>query len=318
MALLSDILLFEEVSITLFVDALLFLLLNVAFFSTLTILKGWKEGATTTYQYQLEKRSYLVVIIISFVLAIKVILLPFFTYTLNELSTIVPGAMCAAGVVGANEYGEVVLILKAFIIMLTLLWIKLNKEDIHAKNYPYFRYKMWFFIALFIVITIELILQLLFLINISTDSPVLCCSVIYKDNSNPIPFNLSAPQLVMLFYTLSIALMTANYFKSRLFTFIFSLFNIYISYYAIVYFFSTYVYELPTHKCPFCLLQSDYNYIGYLIFASLFIGSFYALSASIFKFADKNFHTALIWGFIFIFVTSLPFLLYIIKNGVLL
>ncbi|MCD8478146.1 MAG: hypothetical protein LRY68_09925, partial [Sulfurospirillum sp.] len=32
---------------------------------------------------------------------------------------------------------------------------------------------------------------------------------------------------------------------------------------SLILFFSTYVYELPTHHCPFCLLQSDYYGVGY-------------------------------------------------------
>ena len=30
-----------------------------------------------------------------------------------------------------------------------------------------------------------------------------------------------------------------------------------------------YFYELPTHHCPFCLLQRDYHYIGYALYLSL-------------------------------------------------
>ncbi len=318
MVLLSDILLFSEVSITLFVETLLFLLLCVALLFTILILKGWNRYAITSYQYQLEKYSYLVVTIISATLIIKVMLVPFFTYTLNELSSIIPGAMCAAGVVSVNKYGETLFVLKILIIMLTFLWIILNNQDQYAKNYPYFKHKMWFFILIFTLITTELILQLLFLTNISTASPVLCCSVIYKDDSNSIPFNLSTLQLITLFYILNILLIVLAYFKKRFSLFIFSIFHIYISYYAIVYFFSTYVYELPTHKCPFCLLQSDYYYVGYAIFSSLFIASFYAISSSIYKFASNNFKYALIWYIIFIFFVSSHFIFYIFKNGVLL
>ncbi len=315
---MSNILLFPEVSITLFINILLFLLLFIALFHTAIILKNWNIDAITSYQYQLEKRSYLVVTIISFALIVKIILLPFFAYTLSELSSVVPGAMCAAGVVSSNEYGELVLILKVLIIMLTLLWIVLNHEDQHAKNYPYFKYKMWFFIVIFTLIALELTLQLLFLTNISTLSPVLCCSVIYRDDSNPIPFNLSTLQLITLFYILNIAVIIAAYLKKRFFLFLLSIIHGYISYYAIVYFFSSYIYELPTHKCPFCLLQANYNYIGYLIFGSLFIATFYALSASIFKFTSKSFKSAILWYTLFALFASFHFLLYLLNNGLFL
>ena len=37
-------------------------------------------------------------------------------------------------------------------------------------------------------------------------------------------------------------------------------------------FISLYFYELPTHHCPFCVLQREYGYIGYLLYATLLTG----------------------------------------------
>jgi hypothetical protein len=39
---------------------------------------------------------------------------------------------------------------------------------------------------------------------------------------------------------------------------------------AILSFISPYFYELPTHHCPFCILQGEYGYIGYPLYAALF------------------------------------------------
>lgn len=39
---------------------------------------------------------------------------------------------------------------------------------------------------------------------------------------------------------------------------------------AILSFISLYFYELPTHHCPFCILQKEYGYIGYPLYATLF------------------------------------------------
>ena len=33
---------------------------------------------------------------------------------------------------------------------------------------------------------------------------------------------------------------------------------------------SLYIYELPTHHCPFCIIMEDYQYIGYLLYILLF------------------------------------------------
>jgi hypothetical protein len=50
---------------------------------------------------------------------------------------------------------------------------------------------------------------------------------------------------------------------------------------AVVTFISLYYYELPTHHCPFCLLQKDYHYIGYPLYLSLFIGAIAGMGTGI-------------------------------------
>lgn len=39
---------------------------------------------------------------------------------------------------------------------------------------------------------------------------------------------------------------------------------------AIISFISVYIYELPTHHCPFCIVMEEYGYIGYLLYLPLF------------------------------------------------
>jgi hypothetical protein len=50
---------------------------------------------------------------------------------------------------------------------------------------------------------------------------------------------------------------------------------------SILSFVSIYVYELPTHHCPFCLLQAGYNSIGYPIYIALFGGGISGLGVGI-------------------------------------
>jgi len=45
-----------------------------------------------------------------------------------------------------------------------------------------------------------------------------------------------------------------------------------ISVAAFISFISVYFYELPTHHCPFCILQKEYGYIGYGLYLLLFVG----------------------------------------------
>ena len=317
---LSDILLTSEVAITLFIDIFLFILLSLAFYQSVLLLKNYNFNATDATQYQLEKKSYFVITIISISIIIKFILLPFFVHTLDVLSGIVPGAMCGAGVIGANEFGKVALFVKILIVLLSMLWFRLNSHDEKTKNQPYFRMKLFFFVFIYMLIVLEIILELKFFTNISTESPVLCCSVIYTDvtDINQLPLNLSMRQLLYTFYGLYLFILVLNYYKKRCILALVSLLFSYISYYVIVYFFGTYIYELPTHKCPFCMLQSDYNFIGYAIFFSLFLATFYALSAALFGFRKNDFKTSSLFYTLFILLCSWSFVVYILNNSTLL
>jgi hypothetical protein len=42
---------------------------------------------------------------------------------------------------------------------------------------------------------------------------------------------------------------------------------------SLVSFICLYFYELPSHHCPFCILQKEYGYIGYLLYAALLGGA---------------------------------------------
>jgi hypothetical protein len=42
---------------------------------------------------------------------------------------------------------------------------------------------------------------------------------------------------------------------------------------SILSFISVYFYELPTHHCPFCILQKEYGYVGYPIYITLLGGT---------------------------------------------
>ncbi|RLA78178.1 MAG: hypothetical protein DRG78_15730 [Epsilonproteobacteria bacterium] len=312
---MADILLSYEVGINLLLELILFLLLSIAAFKTIFILKNFRVDAATSLQYSLEKSSYLVITIIQFTLIIKMILLPFFTFTLNALSNIIPGAMCGAGVISANIYGEPLLVLKIFIVIATMLWLTLNAADLHSKDFKFFKKKMYFSLLLYLFISIEALLELLFFTELTTVNPVSCCSSLYSsEDSNPLPFNISMLTLIVSFYTTYTAIILSSFFRKKHLVASLSILYLYIAYLSIVYFFSTYIYQLPTHKCPYCLLQADYYYIGYFIYSSLIIATFYALKGSLFA-PTKNTHMLItIWYTLSIFFISINFILYLIIN----
>jgi len=321
----SEILLSNEIIIYLFTQIILFILLFIAFYFSIFIIKNWNYEKTTSAQYKLEKTSYLVILIIFFALIVKIFLMPYFTYSIDNLSHIIPGAMCAAGVIKANNYGEILLSLKLIIVFCIGVWLIINSLDLKEKTYPYTKKKFVFYIFIFALILIETTLDILYLSNISTKEPVMCCSIIFGVNStgSKIPFDLSIPMLVGLFYLLYLLSIFTNIQKQKFTNFIINLFFLYISYYAVTYFFSTYIYELPTHQCPFCMLQKEYNFVGYFIWTTLFLGTFFAISSFVVpKFTNKNldnsFKYSILFNSIFVFLCSFYLIRYYFVNGVFL
>ncbi len=319
------ILLSNEVVVFLFIELVLLVLLSIAFISTLGILRQWNFNATSTKQYILEKRAYLVVLIIFFTLGFKIVLLPFFSYMVDSLNVIVPGAMCGAGVISANAYGPPLLSLKVVILFLAGIWLIVNKEDINAVDYPYFKAKFWFFVLIFLFIVVESILDVLYLANISTLSPVMCCSNIYgaAGGSDPLPFGLDTTMLLLLYYLLFVLIIVLSFSKYAFLNFLANIAFLYFGYYAVVYFFGTYVYELPTHKCPFCMLQKEYFYVGYLIWGTLFLGTFFgtagfALKQILGRELDFTYRYSVVFNTIFVLLCSLYVGIYYLKNGVFL
>lgn len=322
---MSSILLSNEIIIFLFVQIILFILLSIAFYFSLSIIKNWDFNKTTNKQYKLEKTSYLVILIISFTLIVKIVLFPYFAYSLDNLSNIVPGAMCAAGIVGANEFGQINLTLKILILFFIGVWLIINSLDLKEKTYPFTKKKYFLYIFIFILSIIELFLDFSFLENISTKEPVMCCSVIFGVNNtgSKIPFDLSISNLLIVFYLLYILTTILSLQKSSFLNLIINFMFLYIGYYAVTYFFSTYIYQLPTHQCPFCMLQKEYYFVGYFIWGTLFLGTFFGISSFILKtFINKDlaytYKYSLIFNTLFVFLCSFYVIRYYLVNGVFL
>jgi len=317
-----ELFLSSQVLIYLFSESILFILSIISFVGSLMIIKSWDFNSTSTKQYNLEKKSYLIVLVIIFTLLFKILLMPYFAYTIDKLSNIVPGAMCAAGVIGANEYGNPLLVTKIAILFLIGIWIIVNHEDLKAVDYPYLKRKFWFFILIFSLLSLEYLLDILYFLNISLEQPVSCCSVIFGlSGNNALPFGLTLSMLLALFYLLYLLNVMLSLQKNSLLLFVSSLLFLYIAYSSINHFFGTYIYELPTHKCPFCMLGYDYFYIGYLLWTLLFLGVFFGISNFLLKLLLKKevellYRYSLVFNTLFVILCSMYPLVYYIKNGV--
>ena len=320
---MSEIFLSNEVLIYLLGESVVYGLLLIAALLNLQLLAKWDFSSYSQKQFTLEKRAYLIMTIITFSFVIKIVLLPYFTYGIDKLSTLVPGAMCASGVIGANEFGYALLGIKTVIIILTGIWITINTLDLKAIDYPFFKIKSLLFMLIFILVSTEFFLDFSYFAHIETSNPVSCCSVTFgtQGANNPLPFGLDTPKLLLLFYLIYLlTVITALNGYAAIGLGANALFLV-LSYYAVVYFFGTYIYELPTHKCPFCMLQKEYFYVGYLLWGTLLSGTFFGINAFVVKYflahnPSTQYRLSLLFNTFFVLLVSSYVLIYYLSNGV--
>jgi hypothetical protein len=317
-----ELLLQNEVLISLFAETLLLIFNTIALVGAIKILKHWDFNATDEQQYRLEKLAYLISLIITISLLFNIILLPYFAYTIEHLSNIIPGAMCAAGVISANSYGNPLLVLKILTLIFVGLWLIINHEDLKAKNYPYTKKKFAFFILIFIMIAASYLLEVAYFTHISLQKPVACCSVIFGlSGNNSLPFHLTTPALLGLFYLLVLLNTLFIWQRQAGLLALSSILFLSVAYYATVHFFGTYIYQLPTHICPFCMLQNHYHYVGYLVWGLLFTTLFFGISNAVLKpimhqEIEKFYRYAFISMILFVLLTASYVLLYLLENKV--
>jgi len=312
--------------LTIFILNILFLVFSfIAFINSLKILLHYDVNATTKEQYELEKKSYLTATIIKFIFYVKIPIFIFFIYTLDNISTFLPGAMCAAGVVNATSYGVPLLFLEVLNLYVFALWIVMNNEDMKYENQPYLKQKfLLFFFAFFLLIT-EIILESMMFFSLDVNSVVDCCGAIFSTTDKTYMAQIlgMSPKIQLSsFYGIFFLMLFSYIIKNRYIFSVLNLLFLIISIITLIAFFGTYIYELPTHHCPFCLLQKDYDYVGYFLYLFLFMGTFYGFVIGLINFKsseiEKKFKLSLLFNTIYLLAVTYYPVAYYFKNGVLL
>jgi hypothetical protein len=291
----------------------------VALYLSINIYLKWDFNATTSLQYNLEKQSTLTATIIKSILVIKVPLFLFFIFTLDKLSSSLTGAMCASGIVDATSYGLYLFALKIINIYLFGFWLIAHNLDIKKENLPYTKIKFAFFILIFVFFISEVILETLMFNAIDINKIVSCCGTIYSTTNQSLISNIltiNKTLLLTLFYGLFFLLFISYKLKQSYIFIIVNFFFLVVSILSLILFFSSYIYQLPTHHCPFCFLQKDYYYIGYVLYSLLFLGTFFGFVAGFLHKYKYYYIISLTFNLVYIIIISLYPIVFYIKNGV--
>ena len=245
------------------------------------IITGWDLQSGSEQQLMLERRTYLISTVIGYAMAFQLTSLFLLIYTADTLHPLFTGAMCAAGSLGANVFGYPLLLLKIANAIFAGIWLLINRLDSKGYDYPLIRSKYGLLLILALLLAVETWLQYSYFLNLKANLITSCCGSLFSSNSRGIAGELAAlpskpMMLVLIGSTLSL-LVSFSYSISKnrgwhLYAAT-SLFFFITATAALISFISLYFYELPSHHCPFCILQSEYHHIGYLLYACLLGGA---------------------------------------------
>jgi len=262
--------------------------LSCAFFG-IRIIRRWDLASGSEEQLALERQTYLISTIISYVLVFEIGSLFLFIYTADSLHTLFVGAMCAAGALYVDPWGYPTFLLKIMNVILAGLWLIVNHVDNRAYDYPLIRKKYALLLILAPLILAESITQTLYFTRMKADVITSCCGSLFGSAGNGISSDIAAlPAKVAmggfyLVFALTFVLGGVYWLKGklgRLFSFASGLFFL-VACVSFISFISLYFYELPTHHCPFCVLQREYGYIGYFLYAALLTGAVCGLGVGV-------------------------------------
>ncbi len=312
--------------------------LTIAATTAIRVVSSWQPAADHNRQIRLENEIWLTSTLIKYALAFLILNLFLFVMAADNFSQIIAGAMCATGALLANSYGMPALYTKIIGIFFYGFWIIIHQLDISSERYPLVKFKYGYLLLLYPLIIVDLSLQTLYLVNLDPDIITSCCAVVFQSpaaNDGNLIANLPAHILPMFYGAITLvgiinlSKIPKMGWSGPSSTALFWILLLPLALIAITTVFSSYIYAMPFHHCPFCILKPEYNYIGFAIYSSLFTAVFFGLADSlaacwqtnqdlekqVHKFRRFSRRLALIMLSIFTVLSSWHYLLYSLLGG---
>ncbi len=244
----------------------------------LRIIRYWDIHSGSERQLALERKTYLISTVMAYLFGMALFSTFLFIYTGDHIHSLFVGAMCAAGTLNVNPYGYPLLVVKLLNFFLCGLWLIVNYADGQAADYPLIRRKYRFLMGIAAMLALETYLTVNYFGGLKADVITSCCGTLFSTDTQSIAGDLaSLPSYatkVLLYLGVVLVLRTGIHVivtgrGTRIFSWL-STGMMVFSIGAVIAVISVYYYELPTHHCPFCLLQGEYHYVGYPLYLALF------------------------------------------------
>jgi len=265
------------------------LMVLYASFFGVQILRKWDLRSGSELQLALERKTYLVSTILSYAFGFQLFSLFLFVYTADGISALFVGAMCAAGALFVNSYGYPALILKIVNFLFAGCWLIINHADNRASDYPLVKIKYVVLLILTPLIVLEAAVQATYFARLEPDVITSCCGALFSKDALALASGIGAlplqPMRIVLPLVLALTFGTGlRFFRTGRGPYLFSAAStvaFVTSVAALISVISPYFYELPTHHCPFCILQKEYGYVGYVLYVTLLGGAIAGMGVGI-------------------------------------
>lgn len=263
----------------------LMLLLAAGF--AVRLLRHWDISSGSELQLALERHTYLIATLLTYVFIAEVVALLLFVYTAESLSSQFVGAMCATGVLNVNGWGWPTLYLKIAMFFAGALWLMVNRLDNRGYDYPLVRVKYRLLLFIVPLALMEAVSQAMFFLQMNPDVITSCCGSLFTAEGDGVAAELAGIRprsaMLLLYGTSTLLLISGGWLLWRrrgALLFAGSAAAVFIAaLVAVVSFIALYVYEHPHHHCPFCILKAGHGYIGYWLYLPLFSATVFALGA---------------------------------------
>ena len=264
---------------------------SIAVRTAIKVLRYWDPSSDSNRQTRLENETWLSSTLVQYAMGFQVLSLVLFVLAADNFSHVISGAMCATGALTANQYGLPVLLIKLLVAFGCGFWIVLHSFDISSERYPLLTLKYVALILLFPLLVIDAVGQTLYIANLKPDIITSCCAVVFGEqggNEANLLGTLPQEALLIVFYGMSLVLAFLGHVLFRRLSRpllwchgLLWLAYIVVSFAAITTIFSSYVYAMPYHHCPFCILKPEYNAIGFAMYATMLPAAFFGISAAL-------------------------------------
>lgn len=259
--------------------------------TAIRVLRYWDPSSDSNLQIKLENEIWLASTLVEYGLGFQILTLVLFVLAADTFSQVIVGAMCATGSLSANSFGIPALMVKIAGVFFYGFWIVLHKLDINSEAYPLVRIKYFYLILLLPLLVTDITLQSLYLGRLTPDIITSCCAVVFSSSAatgRNLLASFSQNNLLWLYYGTGISLVGVGSLLlhrwNKPLALVFSagwLWFLGLAAMAIITVFSSYIYAMPYHNCPFCILKPEYHYIGLVLYFTLIPAAFFGLSTAL-------------------------------------